>query len=72
MEKRFFKKTIATSLAIALTGFSISSVFAYSKDETVYTKMNNSGNVIKTTVSDHLKNTEKNQTLDDLSNLYTT
>lgn len=66
---KIIKKVVATSLALILTTASVSPVFAYSKDETVYTKINNSGETIKTTVSEHLQNTEQNQTLKDLSEL---
>lgn len=43
--------------------------FAYTKEESVYAKLDGNGNCYQTTVSDHLKNTDNNEFLNDLSNL---
>lgn len=67
--KKILKKVVATTLAVAMTTFSVSPVFAYTKDETVYSKLNSNGESYKTVVDDHLQNTDENQTLKDLSEL---
>lgn len=44
-------------------------VFAYSKDETVYTKANANGSSYQTIVSEHLKNSDNAELLKDMSTL---
>ena len=44
-------------------------VFAYTKDETVYSKLDSEGNNYKTIVSTHIKNTENADLINDLSDL---
>ena len=44
-------------------------VMAYTKEETVYSKLDARGEVYQTIVSTHIKNTEESQTLQDLSDL---
>lgn len=44
-------------------------VMAYTKEETVYSKLEGDGEVYQTIVSTHLKNTDENQTLQDVSDL---
>ena len=44
-------------------------VFAYTKDETVYSKMDSNGKNYKTIVSTHIKNTENADLINDLSDL---
>lgn len=44
-------------------------VLAYTKDETVYTKVDSKGEQYKTIVSTHLKNTENEEILNDISDL---
>ena len=43
--------------------------YAMTKDETVYAKLNQNGTVKKVSVTEHLINDEKNETLNDLTNL---
>ncbi len=69
MNSKILKSIISLLLAITISVLNISPVFAYSKEETVYGKINNVGENYKTTVSEHLKNTNENQTLKDLSEL---
>jgi hypothetical protein len=56
--KKIMSKVIASSLILALGAISSSEVFAYTKDETVYSKMDATGNSYETIVNEHLKNTE--------------
>ena len=44
-------------------------VFAVTKEETVYSKLNNSGTQYETIVNEHIKNDELLKTIDDISNL---
>lgn len=44
-------------------------VFAYTKDETVYSKLDASGSNYKTIVSTHIENTENEELIKDLSDL---
>lgn len=44
-------------------------VFAYTKEESVYSKLDGNGKVYQTKVSEHLKNTEKEDFLKDFSDL---
>ena len=44
-------------------------VFAYTKEETVYAKLDTNGSCYQTTVSNHLKNTDNEEFLKDLSDL---
>lgn len=44
-------------------------VFAYTKEESVYSKLDGNGSVYQTTVSNHLKNKEKETLLKDFSDL---
>lgn len=60
-------KIIASILIIAFLAMQCSSVFAYTKDETVYSKTNNNGERYQTIVSAHLKNTNSENELVDSS-----
>lgn len=65
--KKIMSKVIASSLILALGAISSSEVFAYTKDETVYSKMDATGNSYETIVNEHLKNTENAESLNDMS-----
>lgn len=69
MKNIITKKIVATATVLTMSTIIASPVFAYSKEETVYSKINNSGESYKTIVSEHLKNTEKDKTLKDISEL---
>ena len=62
-------KVIASSLVLALGTINAVPVFAYSKDETVYTKANANGSSYQTIVSEHLKNSDNAELLKDMSTL---
>lgn len=67
--KKIMPKIIASSLVLALGTINAVPVFAYSKDETVYTKAKSNGEGYQTTVTEHIKNTDDLETLNDISEL---
>ena len=69
MNENFGKKITAGVLAFCTLAYSTVPVFGYTKEESVYSKMDANGNVYHVTVSDHLKNMEKASILNDMSNL---
>lgn len=67
MNKKIIK---ITSIALLGSMFCYTlPVFAYTKEESVYSKLDGNGVVYQTTVSEHLKNTEKEKLLKDFSDL---
>ena len=68
MNNKIMSKVVASTLLVSMVGYTIP-VFAYTKDETVYSKLDASGNNYKTVVSEHLKNSEDAELINDLSNL---
>lgn len=66
--KNIKSKLVAGGLLISVLAYT-SPVLAYTKDETVYSKMNSDGENYKTTVSTHLENDENEKLLEDLSSL---
>ena len=68
MNNKIMSKIVASTLLVSMVGYTIP-VFAYTKDETVYSKLDASGNNYKTIVSEHLKNSEDAELINDLSNL---
>lgn len=68
MNSKLVSKIVSGTLLVSMVGYTFP-VFAYTKDETVYSKMDNTGTNYKTVVSDHLKNTEDAETIEDLTDL---
>ena len=68
-KNKIFTKIIATSLIFSIGVISSSEVMAYTKEETVYSKLDSQGNSYDTVVSEHIKNTDKEQLLKDMSEL---
>lgn len=68
MKKIFMKKIIPITLLTTLVSYTIP-VFAVTKDETVYSKLNVKGEQYKTIVSTYIKNETNLETITDLSNL---
>lgn len=68
MKKNNLKK-IGTISILCLSLFTIVPVNALTKNETVYSKIDTNGNVIKTTVTDKLINDNNLDTIEDLTNL---
>lgn len=68
MNSKKITKVVSSILLCTMTLYT-APVFAYTKDETVYTKYDSNGKAYKTIVSTHLKNDENEEILKDLSNL---
>lgn len=68
MNKKIVSKIVSGTLLCSMIGYTIP-VFAYTKDETVYSKLDSSGNSYKTIVSTHIKNTENEDLINDISDL---
>ena len=68
MNNKISSKIISTVL-LCTTCVYTAPVFAYTKDETVYSKLDTNGKNYKTVVSTHIKNTEKAEVINDISNL---
>ena len=69
MDKNELCKKVSAGMLVVTMSLYATPVFAYSKDETVYSKLNSEGNSYKTIVSTHLKNTDSENTLNDMTNL---
>lgn len=63
-----FKKVVSILLLGTMFTYTLP-VLAYTKEESVYSKLDANGKTYQTIVSDHLKNTEKESVLQDLSDL---
>lgn len=68
MKNKTISKIIASILLCTIIVYT-TPVFAYSKDETVYTKMNEKGEIYKTIVTTHLENTDNETIINDITNL---
>lgn len=68
MNKKIVSKIVSGTLLCSMIGYTIP-VFAHTKDETVYSKLDSSGNNYKTIVSTHIKNTENEDLINDMSDL---
>lgn len=68
MNKKIISKITASILLGTIIAYA-SPVFAYTKDETVYTKLDSDGNSYSTIVNNHIKNDEKLSIINDLTDL---
>ena len=68
MNNKIISKAVAGLMLFSMIGYTLP-VFAYTKDETVYSKLDVNGDSYKTIVSTHIKNTENQDLLDDISDL---
>ena len=68
MNKKIISKVVASAVLCSMVGYT-APVFAYTKDETVYSKLDASGNSYKTIVSTHIENSDNRDTITDLSDL---
>lgn len=68
MDNKIVMRLIAGILLFCMIGYTVP-VFSYTKDETVYSKLDNSGDVYKTIVSTHLQNAEGLDLINDMSDL---
>ena len=69
MMKKMETKLISSTLLFSMLAYSAAPVLAYTKEESVYSKLDNNGIAYQTIVSNHLKNTEKSELLKDISDL---
>ena len=67
--KKMVTKLISSTLLFSMLAYSSAPVLAYTKEESVYSKLDNNGIAYQTIVSNHLKNTEKSELLKDISDL---
>lgn len=65
---KVISKVISGTLLCSMVGYALP-VFAYTKDETVYSKLDSEGNNYKTIVSTHIENKENADVINDLSDL---
>lgn len=68
MNKKIISKTVSVMLLSTMTFYTLP-VFAFTKDETVYSDLDSKGNPYKTIVSTHLNNEENERIINDLSDL---
>lgn len=68
MNKKVITKVISTAVLSSMLAYTVP-VFAYTKDETVYTKLKANGSSYQTIVSTHLENINNEKQLRDLSDL---
>lgn len=68
MKKKIISKVISGTILCSMLAYT-TPVFAYTKDETVYTKLDSNGNQNKTIVTTHLKNDIKSKELKDMTDL---
>lgn len=68
MKKKIISKVISGTILCSMLAYT-TPVFAYTKDETVYTKLDSNGNQNKTIVTTHLKNNIKSKELKDMTDL---
>ena len=69
MMKKMGTILISSTLLFSMLAYSSAPVLAYTKEESVYSKLDNNGIAYQTIVSNHLKNTEKSELLKDISDL---
>ena len=68
MNKKSITKVTSAILLGTMLAYT-SPVFAFTKEETVYSKLDNSGSNYKTIVSTHIQNTENSDLIEDMSDL---
>ncbi len=69
MNKKIGCKIVASTVIASMLIVPAYNVFAYTKDETVYTKTANDGSSYQTIVTDHIKNSDSLSELNDVSEL---
>ena len=68
MSNKIISKIISGAILCSMITYTIP-VLAYTKDETVYTKLDKNGNKYQTIVSTHIENEDKQETIRDVSDL---
>lgn len=69
MNNKIFSKITSSILLCTILTYTTSPVFAYTKDETVYSKLNKNGENYESAVSTHLVNDAKEDLINDISDL---
>lgn len=69
MNNKIITKITSTALLGTMLVYTTSPVFAFTKDETVYSKIDTSGNSYNTIVNSHIINSDKEEFINDLSDL---
>lgn len=68
MNKKIISKITSSILLCTIIAYT-TPVFAFTKDETVYSKIDSNGNKYNTIVSDHIVNSEQEKLINDISDL---
>lgn len=68
MNKKIISRITSSILLCTIIAYT-TPVFAFTKDETVYSKMDSTGNKYNTIVSDHIVNSKQEKTINDISDL---
>ncbi|MBR3133057.1 MAG: hypothetical protein IKG42_03170 [Clostridia bacterium] len=68
MNQKIIKKLTSGVLLVSMAAYT-APVLAFTKDETVYSKFDSNGNLKQTIVNNHIKNTNGDKTIEDLSDL---
>lgn len=68
MNANIKRKIISSTLLCSMCAYTLP-VFAYTKDETVYSKINSKGEKYQTVVSTHIENKEELEVINDISDL---
>lgn len=68
MNRKIMKSLIATMLLCTMLAYTMP-IYAYTKEETVYSKIDKNGNIYNTIVSDNLKDIEQEELINDMTNL---
>ena len=68
MRRKAIIKTISTIILLSILMYSIP-VMAYTKEETIYSKLNNDNKIYSTIVTSKITNDNREALIDDVSNL---
>lgn len=68
MKDRTIFKITSSALLCTMLAYSVP-IYAYTKDETVYSKLDQNGNSYNTIVNDHIKNENEEKIIKDISDL---
>lgn len=68
MNKKIITKITTSALLCTMFAYT-TPILAYTKDETVYSKMDSNGDIYNTIVNDHIKNDEQTKLINDISDL---
>lgn len=70
MKSKIFSKITSSILLCTILTYTTAPVFAYTKDETVYSKLDSNGKTYETLVSNHLVNSSNDNLINDISDLF--